>query len=470
MSFCYTVYTYNDSSDEESDATGRPTKPRRMEGNEDFSSKDEEVPSNPPRPMKARQLRGKYHDFCSYRFQEKIQFKHVILAVVVIPVLTFFLGFLTGGIVWSNRNNGDAPGVTTDDPNSPSNDITVGVYYYPWYKDDFHRGGGYVRKQLSPPQQPWLGEYDDSDPSTVSKHLQWSRQANIHLWVSSWWGEGRREDETLKNTILKHPEIGSHQIAIFYETTGRIKESEGFSTQRVAPDIEYLCREYFGHPNYFHVEEKPVLFVYLTRKLESAGKLSQVLDLMRSSARDAGCGELYIVGDHVFQGPPDVEEVYPPFTILDAVTNYDVYGSMGGKGGYMGRDGVINYYQNQQRQWQAIANDHNCAFIPAASPGYNDLGVRPAKGHVPLSRRLSPTDHPGSLFQAALQQARTLVDANARNLLMVNSFNEFHEDTQIEPCIGSPSNLPETLTHGLEYEGYGELYLQILRKETTTLL
>jgi hypothetical protein len=209
------------------------------------------------------------------------------------------------------------------------------------------------------------------------------------------------------------------------------------------------------------------VFVYLTRKLQVAGILVSTLELMRTAASNAGCKDIYIVGDHVFQGPPESEDEYPPLTILDAVTNYDVYGSMGGDGGYIGEEGVIKYYE-QQKKWRSIANDHTCAFIPAASPGYNDLGVRPEKNHPPLSRRLSPTDQPGTLFEAALRQARVLVDPKANNLLLVNSFNEFHEDTQIEPCVGEPTTLPNNLTNGLEYEGYGELYLQILRRETTT--
>ena len=58
------------------------------------------------------------------------------------------------------------------------------------------------------------------------------------------------------------------------------------------------------------------------------------------------------VGDHVFQGPPETEDVYPPFTMLDAVTNYDVYGSMGGKGGFIEscwkETEAFNSYRNHQ--------------------------------------------------------------------------------------------------------------------------
>lgn len=52
---------------------------------------------------------------------------------------------------------------------------------------------------------------------------------------------------------------------------------------------------------------------------------------------------------------------------------------------------------------------------------------------------------------------------------MVNSFNEWHEDTQIEPARGETTDLPEDITHGIEYHGYGELYLDILREETLEL-
>ena len=311
-----------------------------------------------------------------------------------------------------------------------------------------------------------MGEYDDSDSKTVAQHLKWSRQANIQLWITSWWGAGSREDLTTKDAILEHPEIGDHKIALFYETTGRIKEEDGYSTHRVVSDIEYISKEYFGHPNYFRMNGRPVLFVYLTRKLESIGILEDVITLVRKEAQKAG-HDIFIVGDQMFRKPPDSDKLYAPFSILDAVTNYDVYGSMG-VNGYAGSDEVKKSYK-QQQEWREIALSRGCSFIPSVSPGYNDLGVRPEKNHGPLSRKLAPEDSPGSLFRASLVDARKLVDPNVQNFLVVNSFNEWHEDTQIEPvavAVGDRTNLPDDLTKGLEYEGYGDLYLDILRNET----
>ena len=62
---------------------------------------------------------------------------------------------------------------------------------------------------------------------------------------------------------------------------------------------------------------------------------------------------------------------------------------------------------------------------------------------------------------------------------MINSWNEWHEDTQIEPVIALgdltiSSSEPLNLTcygrnciQSLEYEAYGELYLDILREATS---
>jgi hypothetical protein len=54
---------------------------------------------------------------------------------------------------------------------------------------------------------------------------------------------------------------------------------------------------------------------------------------------------------------------------------------------------------------------------------------------------------------------------------MVNSFNEWHEDTQIEPTIvAQRTNIDDSglqlFTEGHYYEGYSDLYLNILRSAT----
>jgi len=389
----------------------------------------------------------------------------------------------------------DSPSLSPSSSFSPTYDdnvvpgqLIVGAYYYPWHSDDFHRGYGYLREDLEPPQLPELGEYDDRNPRVIRQHLRWSRQANINLWITSWWGPNSRSDNTTRNHILYHENLRSHKISIFYETQGRIRESEGFSLRRVDGDMEFLCDNFFKHPNYYNVDDiergrRPVIFMYLTRSLDRRGLLQATIERMRQGVRNACGKEVYIVGDQIFGGTTKKNifnntKDFSAFQLLDAVTNYDVYGSIssvvGRKGGTLTQSQVQNYYENEQANWKVAAEAFNCQFVPAVSAGYNDLSVRPRAANLPLSRALEGQEQ-GSLFREALNYAVPLADNSGLDgvrtqpdrLLLVNSFNEWHEDTQIEPlAVGPASTTPNNYTFGIAYEGYGDKYLKILKEAT----
>jgi glycoprotein endo-alpha-1,2-mannosidase len=347
---------------------------------------------------------------------------------------------------------------------SANTDYLVGVYYYPWHGENFHNNGGYMRQDLQPPHQPALGEYNDSDPAVIAQHMSWFRKANIGLLVTSWWGPNRLEDTITKDVIMEHEDVGNLKIAIHYETTGRL--GDGFDeVKNVKSDVEYMCEHYFDHPNYYRINGSPVVFLYISRVLQARGTLEEVVLTMRSAASKCG-HNMYLIGDSVFESAPDPNVPYVPFWYFDAVTNYDVYGSAGRPEGFVGTEQVDKYY-SQQASWKEEALVEKCHYIPAVSPGYNDRGVRMESDHPPLSRRITSTAQEGSLFHYQLSHAKLLTDENVDRMILVNSFNEWHEDTQIEPAVGEPTTIPFNFTKGLEYVGYGELYLDILGAATS---
>lgn len=345
---------------------------------------------------------------------------------------------------------------------------TVGAYYYPWYGEDFHRGQDYLRRDLIPPQRPALGEYNDSDADVITQHMEWFRQANINLLVTSWWGANKTEDLNTKNVIMEHEDVGNLKISLHYETQGRILAQTDMSVAR--DDIEYMCENYFDHPNYYKIDGRPVLFVYVTRVLQREGILEETILTMRSEASKCN-HNLYIVGDQVFRDAPEPDDTPVPFWYFDAVTNYDVYGSSGRPDGYVGTDAVNEFYAEQQK-WKDLAKLENCEYIPPVSPGFNDRSNRVDRDQPPMSRRLTRTSQEGSLFWHQLKQALPLVSPAVENMIMVNSFNEWHDDTQIEPAVSAgpvdvSTIFPEGLTGGLEYIPYGDLYLDLLGAATS---
>ncbi|KAL3924484.1 MAG: hypothetical protein SGILL_001023 [Bacillariaceae sp.] len=294
-------------------------------------------------------------------------------------------------------------------------DYLVGVYYYPWHGSNFHNGDGYLRKELVPAHQPALGEYDDSRPDVIAQHMMWFRKANIGLLVTSWWGPNRLEDTNTKDVIMEHEDIGNLKIALHYETTGRIKGSD---MSNARSDMRYMCENYFDHPNYYRIDGRPVLVMYITRRLQNDDLLEEALLTMRSEASKCG-HNVYLIGDQVFASAPDPDLPFVPFWYFDAVTNYDVYGSSGRPSPYANRTAVDNFYAEQQK-WREQALQENCRFIPPVSPGYNDRAVRLENNHPPLSRRLSAIDEEGSLFWYQLKKALPLVDSKVDNMILVN--------------------------------------------------
>ena len=346
---------------------------------------------------------------------------------------------------------------TVERVSAPTTDL-VGVYYYPWHGADFH-GGDYLRERLVPVQTPELGEYDDRTPAVVGRHLEWSRGAGIDVWVTSWWGPDSREDTTIRTVILPHPEMGPVRIAVLYETSGRTGDFTDMNGIR--SDFEYLAREYFGHPNYFTIDGRPAVVVYLTRVLADQGTLTAAVDDMRAGARAEG-HDIFVIGDHAFGARRSGTDL----AVLDAITNYDVYGAMAVSGTATAAD--VARYAEDQTGWRDEAAAADVAFVPAATPGFNDTAVR--QGHDPLGRTLAGSEDRGSLFRALLKAAIPLRVERAAGLVMVTSWNEWHEDTQIEPVSTAPATTADdstsgsSLTRGLSYEGYGTRYLDILRE------
>jgi glycoprotein endo-alpha-1,2-mannosidase len=273
-------------------------------------------------------------------------------------------------------------------------------------------------------------------------------------------------DVTTLTSILSHPDIGGLKVALFYETTGRIPlfKTGSPNLSKVASDIEYMAKTYFKHPNYLRIENRPVLVIYLTRSMPS---LVKVINLMREAAMNTG-NSLYIIGDEAFGKAPTSRE---SLKYLDGIANYDVYGSLY-PGGYYAGQSTVDAYFTQQRKWRSLANAAGKGYIPGITPGYNDLGIRNV-GHAPLSRQLDASSDFGSLFRSMIKQALPIVDERAKRIMLITSWNEWMEDTMIEPVMNGTgvtkcdvSSSGQFYTKGIKYDDYGELYLNILKEET----
>ncbi|MBW1895349.1 MAG: glycoside hydrolase family 99-like domain-containing protein [Deltaproteobacteria bacterium] len=349
----------------------------------------------------------------------------------------------------------------------------VGVYYYPWYRGDGgsrwfekNRWRRAMRLHLKNPQKPKSGLYNSRDPKVIADHIEQSIRGGISFWAVSWWGPGEDTDETFRENILKHPDSSKLKYAILYESTSRMRSFKKPNYSKWVGDLEYLKKNYFDDPRYLKINGRPVIFVYLSREY-FRNKGQNALKQMREKFP-----EIYLVGDDVYFGDGSEEDYKSEWAKnFDAVTAYDVYGQSIGKFGCTQK--AIKFLAKNYQQAKKAANSVGTAFMPAIAPGYNDTAVR--RGHPGRARYFTDVENSkeGDIFREMIRQvALPNLDPLCNNIIMVTSFNEWYEDSQIEATAGtSPASTTDDsktgnyYTGGQKYNDYGYLYLDILKEE-----
>ena len=368
---------------------------------------------------------------------------------------------------------GDEP-VTKKNAIQPQNaeaGVKVGAYYYPWYTGSrpnrpSRQWSNVMRLHLVPPQSPKCGRYNSADPEVIREHIAQSVRAGLSFWAVSWWGPETQTDDAFKNALLKHPDADKLKYAVLYESTGRLGGFSNPAYKNWISDLAYIKETYFNNPNYLTINGRPVIFVYLTREyFRNRGQ--EALEQMRKQFP-----EIYLVGDDVFFGT-DPEKGYKAEWAknFDAVTAYDVYGQSVGP--YGGTRKAVEFMAKNYRQAKQAANSVGVGFMPTIAPGYNDTAVR--RGHPGRARYFTDVEgsKEGDIFRAMIRRvALPNLDTTCDRIMLVTSFNEWFEDSQIEATAGTQ---PETSTDDSEngkyytggsiYRDYGPLYLDILKEE-----
>jgi glycoprotein endo-alpha-1,2-mannosidase len=348
----------------------------------------------------------------------------------------------------------------------------VAASYYPWYTPaDFDYVECYLgtlRYELSPPQPPILGKYDSRQQDVVTQHIAWSTAAGVNVWAMEWVQPDDFLDATIRNFILPNPHISDIRFAIIYDYAIRFNGDFNLTSAKVdtmIADFKYLAKTYFVHPSYLTVDQnRPVVFIYVTRALNPVSSVQQMASAIRAAMVDAGWS-VYLIGDEYYAlTPPNPTRI----AIWDGIFGYDVYLRFSG---YSDDNGYLALHRTRHDEYQATAQQLGVDFVASLMPGFNDRAVRRVCANNPaLARRTSAAAQEGSMFRSFLRDIALPHALNSKlKMLHITSFNEWHEDTQIEPSvITAPTTTSPTgtqYTQGLIYEGYGALYLDIIRNE-----
>lgn len=366
----------------------------------------------------------------------------------------------------------------------------VGAYYYLWYPRNFSQG--WLRAKLAPPQEPELGLYSSRDPKVAEQHIAWCSRYGLDFLALSWWPSQPERNKASYEGLMQAENLSDIKFCIFYET-----QDLGFDTvlgitlmtrekmDRFVADVRQVAKTFFKHPSYLKVSDRPVIFFYLTRSVYV--NYEEAFIRLRDALKKDGF-DPYIIGDEIFwkvieakgswddstPKPKPTDSTQPQLEraqLFDAITAYNMYeGGKGHHAGYGAESGHVAEVAAKYKLYRDKLQD-KAAFVPNILPGYNDRGVRLSVNHYAIPRQWAPDDPQGSFFSQSFQLlAFPFVDSTL-NMIMVTSFNEWNEDTSIEPLNPAPatnkdqSGSGKDYTQGYSYAGYGTTYLEVLRDQ-----
>lgn len=288
----------------------------------------------------------------------------------------------------------------------------VGAHYYPWYETEDHQN--WTSRTVS---NPVLGEYAASDRSVIDHHLKWSLEHGIGWWSISWWGPDSPTDRVLTERILTAEQFDRIQFSILYETVGRFEEfnydlDDERARARLADDFAYFERTFFERDNYRRVNGRPVVYFYVSGAFEGD---------VKAAFENATVGlsvDPYILAGIPFGTPPSRFAIS---LVADAVTSYAPYTARSDI-----EDIFLDRYERGNKVMHLGAEVSDIGFVPVVMPGYNATG----QPDVDADGRPVLTASPNRFERVCEQVTPHLADAEG---VLITSFNEWYENTQVEP-------------------------------------
>ena len=331
----------------------------------------------------------------------------------------------------------ETPETTPTETKESTPSYKVAAFYYPWYGNPETDGKWihWTQNNHIPPEDiasdyfPALGAYSSNDPRVVAQHMEWLRQAGIGVIITSWWGQGSREDQAVP-LLLQTAE--RYQIRAAFH----IEPYNGRTPESLVSDIQYIYEKYGSSPAFFRSTA--------TSRYSPSNQPKGMFFVW--SIQDQGTNDF-----SYWQSVLDQMHALPesPLVIANSLKADWIGGSH--------FDGLYNYAtlhleESNGFNW-ARSLPPDSLYVPSVIPGFSAKRVGYADTtYVPREN--------GSTYETQWGQA--LGTGVEPALLTITSFNEWHEGSMIEPPQFGAND-----GNGFTYADFGTLppegYLNLTR-------
>jgi hypothetical protein len=222
------------------------------------------------------------------------------------------------------RGKEDLRQIYSEEQCQPPQDVTVACYYFPHYQrsalNDQLYGPGWTEHVLRRAARPWFpghrqprmplwDEHDEGDPQVIARHIDLAADHGLGAFIYDWyWYDGAPAlHEGLENGFMRAPNRARMKFAVMWcphdwpiwtpdllpdgTISRRVARSGPETPDDVRRSLEYIISRYLHEPNYWCIDDEPVIVIWelarLQRVLGSDG-VAPFLDELRDQARRLG--------------------------------------------------------------------------------------------------------------------------------------------------------------------------------------
>ncbi|MEC4747764.1 glycoside hydrolase family 99-like domain-containing protein [Methylomicrobium sp. Wu6] len=311
----------------------------------------------------------------------------------------------------------------------------VGVFYFPgWhskrgYWNDIKGLPGSRSPNVPwPDREPLLGLYAEEDVKVAEQHIEWANKYGVTFFAYDWYWEGKApsSNHAIEN-FLKASNNSKLKFSMLWanhsDVPRNLKEFDDM--------VSFWLKHYLGHPQYYRMGGKPVVFVFTNGRLEINAKkfgwsAKSLLDRADEMARKAGLSGIFFVATNDTR-PSDSFEANLIKQGFSAYTGWCNIGGETNKPVTLDYQVMVDAYLDSYDA--AAKTKGEILYFPPTSSGRDSRPWLGSKAHV-------RADASPMKFRSMLQGAKALIDSHKKGvmpLVMIQSWNEWAEGAYIEP-------------------------------------
>jgi hypothetical protein len=192
------------------------------------------------------------------------------------------------------------------EPEAVPTSLLVGAHNCPLWEAD--KPNMWLNILKHPERLPALGFYAQENPEVADWETKWAVEHGVSFFIYCWYRASQggavqmRYGSAIHDALFKSRFVGKMKFTLMWENQARGQAGVSGEQDLLQNLMPFWLENYFKHPSYLKVDNKPVLFIYrpefLVQDLGGVENVAKAFEKMRQACRNSGFAGLYILGEY----------------------------------------------------------------------------------------------------------------------------------------------------------------------------